>query len=134
MRLEIGQTGTMNWADGSTAKVEVVGKETYSFMPTDYWFEYVEGETNKQLVHPDLGQAHIKASILLPEGLVPHIFTPDKEVRQFGFENSFEYKLEEYLKNNFDQSERSKAAHLFKQLERTAGQQYIEDNYLNKNK
>lgn len=40
MTLEVGQTETMNWQDGTSSKVKVVGKETYSFMPTDYWFEY----------------------------------------------------------------------------------------------
>lgn len=78
MTLEIGQTGIMTWADGTTSKVRVVGKETYSFMPNDYWFEYVEGETNKQLVHPDFGVSDfIKSEILLPEGLIDHIFTAD---------------------------------------------------------
>jgi len=79
MTLQVGQTGTMNWADGTSSKVKVVGVESYSFMPTDYWFEYEQGETNKQLVHPDFGKSDfIKAEILLPEGLIDYIFTPDK--------------------------------------------------------
>lgn len=129
MTLEVGQTGTMNWQDGTSSRVKVVGKETYSFMPTDYWFEYEQGETNKQLVHPDLGEEHIKASILLPEGLIHYIFTPDKPVRD---ENSFEARLEDYIENNFNETERRSAVNLFKQLERTAGREYIENEYFNK--
>lgn len=130
MRLEIGQTGTMKWQDGTSAKVKVVGKETYSTMPTDYWFEYQEGETNKQLVHPDYGKHDfIKSEILLPEGLIGHLFVPDKPEFE---EDSFEAKLENYLRKNFNAAEREQASLLFSQLERRAGRKYIEDNYFNK--
>ena len=129
MTLEVGQTGTMNWQDGTSSRVKVVGKETYSRMPTDYWFEYEQGETNRQLVHPDLAEEHIKASILLPEGLIHYIFTPDKPARD---ENSFEARLEDYIENNFNETERRSAVNLFKQLERTAGREYIENEYFNK--
>ena len=81
MILQVGQTGTMNWQDGTSSRVRVVDKDTYTHMPTDYWFEYEEGETNKQLVHPDFGNSTlIKAEILLPEGLIDYIFTPDKNI------------------------------------------------------
>lgn len=130
MRLEIGQTGTMNWKDGTSAKVKLVDKETYSTMPSDYWFEYQEGETNKQLVHPDYGKSDfIKSEIVLPEGLIDYLFVPDKPEYA---EDSFEAKLEDCLQKNFNDSEREQAKHLFSQLEKRAGREYIEDNYFNK--
>lgn len=65
MTLQVGQTGTMNWADGTSSKVKVVGVESYSFMPTDYWFEYEQGETNKQLVHQTMNYLELIFLLIL---------------------------------------------------------------------
>ena len=74
-----GQTGTITWGDGKTSKVEVVDVESYSVMPTDYWFKYRDEETYRPLIHPDFGKEdYIKSEILLPEGLVDLVFTKDE--------------------------------------------------------
>ena len=51
----IGKTGTLKFRNGSTAKVRIVTIDTYKCIQSgdDYWLEYVEGETNKLLVHPE---------------------------------------------------------------------------------
>lgn len=64
-----GQEGIITFGDKSTAKVRLVKNEVTSII-NNYWLEYVEGETNKQLVHPDYGKKDIILSeILLPEFL-----------------------------------------------------------------
>jgi hypothetical protein len=79
--MKIGQNCTLKFGDNSSANVELVSIDTYSFMPSDYWFKYQEGESNKQLVHPDFGKEdYIKSEILLPEGLVKMIVTENLEV------------------------------------------------------
>ena len=46
--MEIGQISTITFNDNTTAKIKLVHIDTYSTMPSDYWFDYVDGETNKQ--------------------------------------------------------------------------------------
>lgn len=78
--MEKGATGTITFGDNSTAKVKLVERQTYpaSGMPTDYWLEYAEGETNKKLVHPDFGTSSlIKSEILLPEFLFEQVVVAD---------------------------------------------------------
>ena len=124
--MEIGQISTITFNDNTTAKIKLVHIDTYSTMPSDYWFDYVDGETNKQLIHPEyLKNPIIKSPIVLPIGLVELIIKPDLDV------NSYEYKLEEYLKNNFNEINIREARNLFYNLERTSGREYIEQNYLN---
>lgn len=124
--MEIGQISTITFNDNTTAKIKLVHIDTYSTMPSDYWFDYVDGETNKQLIHPEyLENPIIKSPIVLPIGLVELIIKPDLDV------NSYEYKLEEYLKNNFNDINIREARNLFYNLERTSGREYVEQNYLN---
>lgn len=74
--MKIGQSCTLKFGDGTSANIELVSIDTHSFLPSDYWFKYQDGETNRKLVHPDFGKAdYIKAEILLPEGLVKLIVT-----------------------------------------------------------
>ncbi len=124
--MEIGQISTITFNDNTTAKIKLVHIDTYSTMPSDYWFDYVDGETNKQLIHPEyLKSSIIKSPIVLPIGLVELIVKSDLDT------NSYEYKLEEYLKNNFNDINIREARNLFYNLERTSGREYIEQNYLN---
>ena len=124
--MEIGQISTITFNDNTTAKIKLVHIDTYSTMPSDYWFDYVDGETNKQLIHPEyLKSSIIKSPIVLPIGLVELIIKSEIDV------SSYEYKLEEYLKNNFNEINIREARNLFYNLERTSGREYIEQNYLN---
>lgn len=124
--MEIGQISTITFNDNTTAKIKLVHIDTYSTMPSDYWFDYVDGETNKQLIHPEyLKSSIIKSPIVLPIGLVELIIKPDLDI------NSYEYKLEEYLKNNFNEINIIEARNLFYNLERSSGREYVEQNYLN---
>lgn len=67
----VGKTGTMKFKNGTTARVRIVDIDTYKNFTPDYWLEYMEGETNKLLVHPGYGKNDlIKSEILLPEVLV----------------------------------------------------------------
>ena len=72
MHLKLNSTGTLKFGDNSTARVEIVKIETYKYLPTDYWFRYVDGETNRQLNH-DID----KEKFPLPYGLVIQVYTPD---------------------------------------------------------
>lgn len=67
----VGKTVTMKFKNGTTAIVRIKEIKQYNMFPNDYWLEYMEGETNKLLVHPDYGKNDlIKSEILLPEVLV----------------------------------------------------------------
>ena len=73
--MKIGEIGIIKWGDGKESKVRIIDIESYSFMPTDYWLEYLESESYRPLVHPDLGISEdIKSSILLPEGLMNMVY------------------------------------------------------------
>jgi hypothetical protein len=69
-----GQTAilTCDDQDGNEVKSKVRLKEieTHSFMPADFWFEYLD-DSPKPIVHPDFGKSSIiKTELLLPEMLV----------------------------------------------------------------
>lgn len=75
-----GRTGVITFGDGSTSKIKVVDVETYTYLPTDYWLEYAEGETNKPLVHPDYGTSPlIKSELLIPEMIFRSFVKLDSE-------------------------------------------------------
>lgn len=127
-----GKTGTITWGDKSTSKVIVKEVETYSWLPTDYWLDYSPDETNKPVIHPDWGvKKIIKAPILLPEALFFRMFKADltEEDKQ-----TFDYRLKEYIHDNFLEENWFQAATTFASLKRLAGEQYIIDNYFNNNK
>jgi hypothetical protein len=118
-------TGTIKWGDGTTSRVVIKKVETYSWLPSDYWIDYAEGETHKPLVHPDFGtKPEIKAPILLPEEIFFRVFIRDVNI------TSFEYKLDQYIKANFGEKERHEAENLFKSLVRLSGEDYVTNNYL----
>jgi hypothetical protein len=75
MNLKQGDTGVITFGDNTTAKVKVEKVQDYpsAGLPSDYFFSYQEGETNRQIVHPD-----IKDMFPLPEFLVEKVFTKDK--------------------------------------------------------
>lgn len=74
MDLKKGDKGTITFGDNTTAKVEVTNVQTYPNLgaPADVFFKYQEGETNKQIVHPDL-----EDTFPLPEFLVNQVFAKD---------------------------------------------------------
>ena len=75
--MNVGDLGIITWGDKTTSKVKIVGIETYSLMPTDFWLEYMDTEQNRPLIHPDYGKEDIiKAPILLPEGLMDLVYQP----------------------------------------------------------
>jgi len=76
MELKQGDKGVITFGDETKAKVEVTRVQTYpsSGMPADTFFKYQEGETNKQIKHPNFGD-----EFPLPEFLIGQVFTKDKE-------------------------------------------------------
>jgi len=125
--MEIGQEGTINWSDGTTSRVILVDIEYNSYTQNDYWLEYKDSEKHRPLVHPDLGNKEIiKSSIVLPSGLFHRFFKKDVDT------NSFEYKLDQYIKANFDESTWMEANSIFNSLINKMGKQYVIDKYLNK--
>lgn len=80
MNLKEGDTGTIEFGNGTTARVKISKIHTYSFMPTDYILTYERDETNRPLVHPDFvsySDGEKIESFPLPEGLVERVFTKD---------------------------------------------------------
>lgn len=125
--MEIGQKGTITWGDGSKSRVVISDIDSYRYLPTDYWLSYLDGENNKPLKHEEYGiNPIIKSEILLPKGLLLRVFEPDIDI------NSFEYRLSKYIEDNFNDNNKDEAILMFNQLERLAGREYIEENYLKK--
>jgi hypothetical protein len=72
--MEIGSTGTLTFGDGTSAKVRLVDVDNIA-----YWLEYVEGETNRQIIHPDFGKSpFIWSEIVLPPAWFRVVVKPDK--------------------------------------------------------
>lgn len=127
---KVGTTGIITDADGLTSKVTIVGKETYSMFPTDYWLEYDSDETHRPIIHPEFGKnPMIKAPILLPELLLFKVFTPNVIVEK---EDDFQIRVDTYIENNFLDENKEEAKNLFDLLLKTKGKEHIEANYLNK--
>ena len=133
MNINVGDKGVLTFGDNTKARVKVVDIDTHSYVPTDYWFEYEEGETNKQIVHPEFGkQSYIKSSVVLPETLVSMVFkkTNSKEEQELE-ENSFEYKLQEYLDKNMAKENHNEARMLFNSLKKLKTEEEIIKEYFN---
>ena len=127
-----GKTGIIDWGEGKTSKVVIKEVDTYSYLPTDYWLDYLPGETHKPLVHPDYGhKSIIKAPILLPEGILVRVFTADVSEEE---KSTFDYKLKQYIKDNFDEEAQHEAKMLFRDIKRISGEDYIIEKYFNKTK
>ena len=74
MEFTKGDKGTITFGDNTTAKVEVTNVQEYPNLgaPADVFFKYQEGETNKKIKHPVLGEV-----FPLPELLACQVFTKD---------------------------------------------------------
>ena len=136
MNLNQNDTGVLKFGDNSTARVKVVSID-YSpsgFLSTDYWFEYEEGETNRQIVHPDLGKTPIiKSSIVLPEKLVELVFVKDGE-ESIVEEHKDEYEqlLDAYLDRTMRPEDKETGRNLFKRLESLMSKEQIIAEYFKK--
>lgn len=136
MNLNQNDTGVLKFGDNSTARVKVVSID-YSpsgFLSTDYWFEYEEGETNRQIIHPDLGKTPIiKSSIVLPEKLVELVFVKDGEesiVEEY--RDEYEQLLDAYLDRTMRPEDKETGRNLFKRLESLMSKEQIIAEYFKK--
>lgn len=136
MNLEVNDTGILTFGDNTTARVKVVSVDhsRSGMFPTDYWFEYEEGETNKQIVHPDLGKLDlIKSSVVLPEGLVRMVFTKDGGSLEVEEEmDEYEQKLHAYLDKTMRPEDKQEGLGLFKKLEKLKTREEIIAEYFDK--
>lgn len=122
MHLELNSTGTLKFGDGTTARVEIVKIDTYTYLPTDYWFKYLDGETNQQLKH-DIE----KDRFPLPYGLVVQVYKPDIDDR-----SEYELKLEQYLEKFIRPEDRDEASYLFHKLSQAVGESTVIKDYFDK--
>lgn len=137
MNLKVNQTGTLSFGEKGSSKVRIVEIEPSrsGIFPTDYWFEYLEEETNRPLIHPDFGKSDIiKSEILLPEGLVKMVFTPDLETSknknlEESLTDEYEIKLNTYLKEKMLPENYEEGKALFRKLEKLLTKQEIADKY-----
>jgi hypothetical protein len=134
MNLKENDKGIIKFNDGSSAKVYLLKIEPSrsGMFPSDYWFEYEENETNRQIVHPDFGKREIiKSSILLPEFLAKQVFIKDFEVNNDFGDDEYENKLHNYLKANVLEKDYNKAKILFRRLENLLSKEEIITQYFN---
>ena len=134
MNLQIGEVVSLNFADNSIAKVRLVEIE-YSrsgMFPDDYWFEYIEGETNKKIVHPDFKKSPlIKSEILLPKGLVDLVITRKNNLQDIQI-SEYDSKLKKYLEKNMRKEDHSEAISLFNRLKNLMSEEEIIKKYFDK--
>jgi hypothetical protein len=134
MNLQENDKGTLSFGDGSSARVYIMEIEhsRSGMFPSDYWFEYEEGETNRQIVHPDFGKSLIiKSSIVLPEELVSMIFKKDESdiSESVSPDGEYESLLDNHLKQTMRPEDYNKGLHLFRQLEKLMSKEEITSQY-----
>ena len=134
MNLQTGEVVNMTFADNSVAKVRLVEIEQSrsGIFPDYYWFEYVEGETNKQVVHPDFKKSPlIKSEILLPKILVDLVITRKNNLQDIQI-SEYDSKLKKYLEKNIRKKDRSEAISLFNGLKNLMSEEEIIKKYFDK--
>lgn len=134
MNLNQNDTGILKFGDNTTARVRVVSVDhsRSGMFPTDYWFEYEKGETNKQIVHPDFGKSPIiKSSVVLPEGLVAMVFTKDGGSVEEE-KDEYEQMLDAYLDKNMRPEDKEEGKMLFRRMEKLMSREEIINAYFNK--
>jgi hypothetical protein len=136
MNLNQNDTGILKFGDNTTARVKVVSVEhsRSGMFPTNYWFEYEEGETNRKIVHPDLGKIPIiKSSVVLPEGLVTMVFTKDGDSLEVEEEmDEYEQKLDDYLNRKMRPEDKEEGKQLFRKMEKLMTREQIIVEYFDK--
>jgi hypothetical protein len=137
MNLNQNDTGILKFGDNTTARVKVVSVEhsRSGMFPTDYWFEYEDGETNRQIIHPDLGSLDIiKSSIVLPEGLVAMVFIKDGSTTSSIIEEKedYEQRLNVYLDKTMLPEDKQQGKILFKKMEKFMSRKEIIVEYFDK--
>jgi len=124
------KTGIITWSDKTISKVFIKEVEVYSHLPANYWLDYVDGEVHRPIIHPEWGiKDYIKSPILLPEALFFRVFTADITEQD---KKGFDYRLMQYIRENFRESEWFEAETTFRSLSRLSGEDYIIKNYFNK--
>lgn len=134
MNLQTGEVVSITFADNSVAKVRLVEIEhsRSGMFPDDYWFEYVEGETNKQVVHPDFKKSPlIKSEILLPEGLVDLVITRANNLQDIQI-SEYDSKLKKYLEKNMRKEDHAEGISLFNRLKNLMSEEEIIKKYFDK--
>jgi hypothetical protein len=137
MDLNVNDTCTITFGDDTTARLRVVSVDPSrsGMFPTDYWFEYLEGETNKKIVHPEFGKSSfIKSELVLPETLVAKVITKDGDDRPIGAEpiDEYEENLKAYIKKTMRPQDFDEGMFLFRRLERSMSKEEITEKYFNK--
>lgn len=137
MNLNQNDTGILKFSDNTTARVKVVSVDHSNsrMFPTDYWFEYEDNETNRQIVHPDLGKTPIiKSSIVLPEELVRMVFVKDGDSPVLlEEEDEYEQLLDAYLDKNIRPEDKETGRNLFRRLEQLNSKEQIIAKYFKNN-
>lgn len=132
--MKVGTKGTMEFKTG-ISRVFIAKIQTYpaSGMPSDYFFDYEENETNRPLIHPEFG-----TPFPIPEGLVSTLFTPTEEVSEEETSEidpatiEFTKRMDNYINTCFNEEDKAQGRKLFAEMERIAGRAYIEKEYLSK--
>lgn len=127
-----GDTGIITYGDKTIAKVRIHDIRTYpaTGMPADVLFTYLEGETNKKIVHPTMGEV-----FPIPESVVHKIFTPDSSLSHIPSSEDndtklFNKELNEYIDSEFNPEDRPEARKLFARLVHIAGRDHVRENHL----
>lgn len=130
MNLQVNDTGTLLFGDNTTAKVKIVKvEESRSGMfPTDYWFWYLDDETNRKITHPDFSEM-----FPLPEGLVKSVFVKDVKNGDNQEEiDEYHQLLESFLSKHILPENQEEARKLFKRMERIMSKEEIIETYFSK--
>lgn len=82
MRVKVGDTGIIEFGNGTTSRVRITKIYTYpsTGMPTDIVLTYEDDETNRPLVHPNFVQNEDGKKIEsfpLPEDIFEQVFMKD---------------------------------------------------------
>lgn len=134
MNLQIGEIVNITFGDNSTAKVRLIEID-YSrsgMFPDDYWFEYLEDELNRQVIHPDFKKSPlIKSELLLPKTLVDLVISRSSSIQNVQI-SEYESKLKKYLEKNMRKEDHSEGISLFNKLKKLMSEEEIIKEYFDK--
>ncbi len=89
-KIEIGDIITIQFDNGTTSKIICIDIDKSSYLEDDYWFNYCDDETNRPLIHPDLGKKPmIKGHLCFTEPMLLKIIKEDESTLS---------KLDAYIK------------------------------------
>lgn len=127
--MKVGTIGTLTYGDDkTTARVKLVDNSEY------YWFDYLDGETNRKIIHPYYGKIpYILGPIMFPKYVqLSKVFTPDTDIntQNSNQELNIDKRIENYMESINRKDDTNLKLLLYKLKSSSSGLKKLEQWYL----